>query len=327
MKQHFRIIGTGGYLPSIRIASEELDARLGLEAGWTRRHTGVATRFKRGPEETLGTMAVTAIHEALRASGKSLADIDLIIDASMSQQQPIPCNAALIQEALGPDASGIASFDVHGTCLSFLLAAKVVNGLFATGTFKRAIIVSSETPLDGVNWAEPESACLMGDGCGAAILERVENPESQCWFAFETYAEYAHVCEVPAGGHRIPPYSYSLETDAQYRFTMDGPKLHKAASRRMPPMITKLLADSAVPIGEIQIIPHQASGPAVTLLARRLGIQPDRMHNSVEQHGNLVAAGIPYALHKAWDRISPGEWILMIGTAAGYSQGAMLFRR
>src|SRR4051812_27859685 len=60
MQQHFSIVGTGGYLPDRRISAEELDARLGLEAGWTRRHTGVISRFQRAPGQTATAMGCRA---------------------------------------------------------------------------------------------------------------------------------------------------------------------------------------------------------------------------------------------------------------------------
>jgi 3-oxoacyl-[acyl-carrier-protein] synthase-3 len=327
MKQHFRITGTGGYLPPTRVSSEELDRRLGLEPGWTRRHTGVANRHRRGEGEDTLTMARTAIMQALESAGRTLADIDLLIDASTGQRQPIPCNAALILEALGHEDSQIGAFDVHGTCLSFVLALNTVNGLFASGSAKRAVIVSSETPLDAVNWSEPESACLMGDGCGAVVVEAVDEPELRCWFRFQTFGRYAHVCEVAGGGLRKQAREFTPDSAHDFEFTMDGPRLHKATSRHMPGMLEDLLREASVPIGAMQVIPHQASGPAMTLLARRLGIGAERLHNNIEAHGNLVAAGIPYALHKAWTKLERDEWLLLIGTAAGYSQGAMLFRR
>src|SRR5438552_1084277 len=118
MKQHFRIVGTGGYLPKSIITAEELDLRLGLSSGWTRRHTGVAMRHRRAPNETATHMARTVALQAVAASGLSLRDIDVIIDASTCQQQPIPCNAALLHEELGPEVSGAAAIDVHCSCIS-----------------------------------------------------------------------------------------------------------------------------------------------------------------------------------------------------------------
>jgi 3-oxoacyl-[acyl-carrier-protein] synthase-3 len=327
MQQHFEIAGTGGCLPEKIVTAAELDARLGLAAGWTLRHTGVATRHLCAPGETGTDLGVRAARAALAVAGLRARDLDLIVDASTCQQQPIPANAALLQEALGPEAAGIAAFDVHASCLSFVVALATVNAFFAAGLHRHALIVSAETPLVGVNWADPASACLMGDGAAAAVVTRRAAPLGGAAYACETFGEFAHVCEVAGGGHRLPPYAFTPGAEARYRFFMDGPRLHKTASRHLPPLVRRVLADAGAKIGDLHVVPHQASGPAVELIARRLGIARDRLHSSLADHGNLVAAGIPFALHRAraGGRLPAGARVAFIGTAAGYSQAAMVF--
>ena len=58
---------------------------------------------------------------------------------------------------------------------------------------------------------------------------------------------------------------------------------------------------------------------------RRLGLPEERFHVSIAEHGNMVAAGIPYVLDGVRRRLGPGVPILALGTAAGYTQAAALF--
>lgn len=325
MQQYFRIAGLGGHLPAKVITAAELDARLSLAPGWTLRHTGVATRHQRAPDETATDLGCRAARAALADAGLRLRDIDLIIDASTCQQQPIPTNAALLQKALGPEAHGSAAFDVHASCLSFVVALATANAFFAAGQYRHALIVSAETALNGVNWADPASACLMGDGAAAVVVSLVEAPVANFAYRYETFGEFAHVCEVAGGGHRLPPYAITPENESRYRFFMDGPRLHKAASRHLPPLVERVLREAHAALAGLHVVPHQASGPAMELIARRLGIARDRLHSSLADHGNLVAAGIPFALHLAREKIGTGSRVIFIGTAAGYSQAAMVF--
>jgi 3-oxoacyl-[acyl-carrier-protein] synthase-3 len=106
---------------------------------------------------------------------------------------------------------------------------------------------------------------------------------------------------------------------------MDGKGVHKFASQHLPPMVRAALAEAGVALGQLHVVPHQASAPSIELLARRLGIARDRLHSSVEEHGNMVAAGIPYVLHAVREKLAPGTRVMLIGTAAGYSQGAAIF--
>jgi 3-oxoacyl-[acyl-carrier-protein] synthase III len=324
MQQYFRITGSARYLPSHCISADALDRRLNLQSGWTAKHTGVLRRYQAAESENGATMARDVIIRALANASLALPDIDLLIDASLTVQQPIPCNAALIQESLGPEAAGIPSIDIHASCLSFLAALQMVNGAFAAKSSKRAIVVCAETPLRGVNWNEPESACLMGDGAVAVILEATE-PIPAFALKIETFAEGAHLCECPGGGHRLPPYAFTAEQRHRYQFHMDGKAVHKMASRKLPPMVEAVLRDAGCTLDELDVIPHQASGPAIEFIARRLGIPRNKLHATISDHGNLVAAGMPYVLHEVRRQRPKGTRVMLLGTAAGYTQGAAIF--
>jgi 3-oxoacyl-[acyl-carrier-protein] synthase-3 len=325
MKQHFTIVGSARALPECRVTAEELDQRLGLEPGWTASHTGVLVRHRTSGADEAAALTRQVCAAALADAGRQLADIDLIIDASLSVQQPIPCNAALVQEILGPAAAGIPCFDVHASCLGFLAALNVVNGLFAAGGHRRALVVCAETPSFGVNWDEPESACLMGDGAAAFVLEAGVR-EQDSVFLFETYAEGARLCEVRGGGHRLPAFTYSDTRRGAYQFHMDGKAVHRFASQRFPAMLRKGLDMAGLRVGEVDIVPHQASGPALEFMRRRLGIPLERFHVTIADHGNMVAASIPYVLDAVRRRLPPGAPLMALGTAAGYTQAVAIFR-
>jgi 3-oxoacyl-[acyl-carrier-protein] synthase III len=324
MKQHFSIAGSARALPRTVIRAEELDRRLGLEPGWTARHTGVLERHQAaGPEEAEALIRQVCL-AALAEAGKRLADLDVIIDASLCVQQPIPCNAALVQKALGPGATGIPAFDVHASCLGFLAALNVVNGLFASGSAKRALLICAETPLVGVNWDEPESACLMGDGAAAFVLESAE-PRRPFGFLLETYAEGSRLCEVRGGGLLLPSFSYNESQRGAFQFHMDGKAVHKFASQHFPQLVTRVMAMTGHKVADLDIVPHQASGPALEFMRRRLRLPSDRFHVSIAEHGNMVAASIPYVLDRVRRLIPPGSPVMALGTAAGYSQAAAIF--
>jgi 3-oxoacyl-[acyl-carrier-protein] synthase III len=324
MTQHFRILGSARRLPRRAISASELDRRLGLPQGWTARHTGVLMRHQSAGPEEAETLTREVCLAALADAGKTLANIDLIVDASLCVQQPIPCNAALVQKTLGLGARGIPCIDIHASCLGFVTALNVVNGLFASGSAQRALIVCAETPLQGVNWDEPESACLMGDGAVAFVLESAHR-NNPCCFLMETYAEGAHLCEVRGGGHRLSPYAYTEAQRDAYQFHMDGKAVHKLASKHLPQLLAKVLARTGHHLEKLNTVPHQASGPALEFVRRRLGLQKERFHVSIAEHGNMVAAGIPYVLDSVRRRLPDGSPILVLGTAAGYTQAAAIF--
>jgi 3-oxoacyl-[acyl-carrier-protein] synthase-3 len=102
----------------------------------------------------------------------------------------------------------------------------------------------------------------------------------------------------------------------------DGAKL---ASRLLPPLVERVLRETGCTLTDVDIVPHQASGPAIEFMARRLGIPAERLHATIAQHGNMVAASIPFVLHGVRQKRPAGTRILLLGTAAGYTQAACLF--
>ena len=111
---NIKILGSGKYLPSKKVTSEEIDDKIGVSKGWSEKKSGVKVRHF-VENETASYMGKMAVLEALKDAGLELSDIDCIIGTSGSMEQPIPCNAALIQEMLGLGSSGIPCFDVNST--------------------------------------------------------------------------------------------------------------------------------------------------------------------------------------------------------------------
>lgn len=75
------------------------------------------------------------------------------------------------------------------------------------------------------------------------------------------------------------------------------------------------------------VVPHQASGPALTMLPR-LGFAKAKVIDIIENYGNCVAASMPMALAhaNAAGKIQRGERVLLLGTGAGLSVAGAILR-
>jgi len=318
--------GTGKWLPPLRIEAEEIDRRAGMPPGWTLRHTGVQSRHFVTTETAAG-MAAEALHQAMAASpGRP----DLLISAGATPQQLIPCNAALIAREMGWE--GVACFDVNLTCLGFVAALEVTAGLLATQRYQRIAIVCSEIASKGLNWQEPEAAALMGDGAAAVLLEN--NPpgadSALLVSAMSVWPEGAHLTEIRGGGSAQPAHEHRPGENSQdYLFHMDGPAVFRLAAEKMEAFLSGMIGQESQRWQEIDlVIPHQASLLAIRHLRRRLGIPPDKLMEIVQDHGNVIAASLPMALHEAISqgRLQRGRVALLLGTSAGFSMGGALLR-
>lgn len=327
-QQHFRISGTGSYFPPSIVTAEEMDMRLQKPKGYVASTAGVLKRHECRAPESLASMGVAAIKRAIEMAAISLADIDLIIDASTCRHQPIPCNAALVSKSLGDATCRIPAFDIQSTCLGFIVALNVANGLFATGCYRNILIVCSEALLAGVNYREPESSALMGDGAGAVVLT-AKPPSGVFAFVHETFPEHYDICEVRGGSHNMPPFAFDATKEDLYRFHMDGPRLFRVARKLLPPMVENLFQLANIDRDSLQVIPHQASPRGVEAIRRSLNLSTANYHNRTHEIGNLAAASIPVMLD--WFRRSSelrktnsATNAMFLGTSAGYSQAALI---
>jgi len=327
-----KIRGLGQALPSRAVTASELDERLGLEPGWVERHSGVLVRYH-AVDETASELGARAARAALDDAGLTFGDIDVLVGACGTPEQAIPCNAALIQKALGQADSGIPSFDINSTCLSFVTALDAVSSLLAVGRYRRALVVSSEVASVGLNPRERESATIIGDGAAAAVVEQTPDGETSAILCarMETYSSGSELTRTRGGGSRFHPRHFTgdLEayTEAYTLFEMDGRAVFKLSAQILPGFIGRLFEESGLALSDIQmVIPHQASPTALWLMQRRLGISDDRWMVVAPEFGNTVAASIPLALHEAVrrGRVKRGDRIMLLGTSAGFSVGSMV---
>jgi 3-oxoacyl-[acyl-carrier-protein] synthase III len=321
-----KILGLGSYLPERIVTSSELERELGLEAGWVERVTGVRERRYVTHESAAG-MAAVAARRALEQAGMEIGQVDLLIGASSAPQQAIPCTAALVQRELGAPDGGSACFDVNATCMSFLVALQMAAHLIAAGTYRNALICSSEIAAHSRNPAEPESAVLFGDGAAAALLSRAAPGETSAiaWEQFATYSSGAHLTEILGGGTLHHPNDPAT-TPQMNMFHMNGPGVYKKAIRHLGPFLERFFARVGWQREETDLlVPHQASRHGLELLASRFGFRHEQIFLNIGERGNCIAASIPLALAEAaaGGQLRRGQRVVLLGTGAGLTIGAV----
>lgn len=323
LRRPVRLLGTGAALPPVCLTSAELDRRLGLAPGTVARRTGVRQRWVE-TERSAAELGADAARAALDAAGLTLGDVDCIVSANGTPDQALPCNAALLHEALGLGRAGVPAFDVGASCLSFLVALDTVSCLVQAGRFERVLVVSSDLASCGLDWSRLEASGIFGDGAAAAVLGPSRGGSAVLATAFETHSDGAHLCEIRGGGSRHPPG----RTEGPYLpltlFSMDGRGVFRMAAERLPGFVERLLDAAGVRLEDVSlVVPHQASAHALAWLRRRFGLAPERVVDVFSERGNQVAASLPTALDAAVrsGRLRRGDTVLLLGTGAGLSLG------
>ncbi|MET3132700.1 3-oxoacyl-[acyl-carrier-protein] synthase-3 [Oxalobacteraceae bacterium GrIS 1.11] len=319
-----RLLSVGKALPSQLVTSDSLDVRFGRPAGYTFKKSGVRSRYFAAPEESQSELGAAALRDALRNASLKPEAIDLLISACGVAQQALPNTACFIAARAGL-APGTPAFDVNASCLSFVAALRVGAALLAGGGYRRIAIVASDLASRGVDWDDPEASLIFGDGAAAVILEQGAAQQGIRGFRLETFPEGRHFCEIRAGGTERNPRAGAEPAD--YLFRMDGKAVFKLALKVMPSFLSGLMDEAGLDLAQLDlVVPHQASALGLAHAAKRLGVPESKIVKIYETHGNQVAASIPSALHEAVmsGRAKAGSRVMMMGTAAGLTLGALI---
>ena len=316
---NIKITGHGHYIPKTIETAQEVSQKINKTEDWIISRTGVKNR--RISDIDVDQMGALAAKDALDNSSPP----DLIINASGVPKQTIPDTSVFIQKELG--LSGIPSFSVHSTCLSFLTAFHTASSLIASKQYKKILIVSSDRGSIGRNFNEPESAALLGDAAAAVVLESDQNSEVLS-YQMETWPEGSTFTQVKGGGtYRHPDNPNTIDKD--HYFTMSGPQVYKMARKKVYFMIQKILKENHLTTKDINfVIPHQASNTAIQAYSKFGGFPENKVMNIISEYGNCVSASIPLALSLAIEqnKINPGDLVMMIGTGAGLSVASSLIK-
>jgi len=318
-----KIVSTAFDAPARVETAAELAPRLGRSESWIATRTGVLRRHVADDDADVACFGARVARRALDGG----AEPDLILNASGLPRQALPDTSTFVQRALG--MSGVASHSVNASCLSFLVALHAASAYITAGAHRRVLIVSADFGTRGRNWAEPESAALLGDGAAAAVVEASPPAEASAMLSWRmsTWPEGADFTEVRGAGLRRHPNDPATRPEDNL-FHMHGPAVFRLALQRVPGVIRGALADAGLSPEEVDlVVPHQASGPGLALLSR-LGFPPDRVVDVVSEYGNCVAASLPMALAVAdrEGRLRRGQNVLLAGTGAGLAVAAAVLR-
>jgi 3-oxoacyl-[acyl-carrier-protein] synthase-3 len=319
------VLACGKALPTRKVFSSELDERLSKPAGWVQKRSGVMYRYHAENNDPQSALATRALHDALARGHIAPDSIDLLISASAVPEQTLPSMAAFILDRAGL-RPGTPGFDVNASCFSFPVALHVAAGLLNAGAYQRIAIVSSDLASRGIDWNQPESALILGDGAAATIVERGDGLRGIEGWLLKTYSEGKRYCEIRAGTSRNLRAGID---DTDFLFQMDGRRVFKLVAGIMDKFLHELLDHAHLSLKDIDaIVPHQASHLGMRHVAERLRVPTGQIIDIYATHGNQVSASLPTALYEAFStrRIHPGQRLMLIGTAAGVTVGGMILK-
>lgn len=316
------IMGTGSALPERRVSNADLAAQIDTSDEWIVERTGIRFRHIAGEGETTATLATNAARAALAAAGITADAIDLIVLATATPDQTFPATATKVQSALG--INDCVAFDVAAVCSGFLYAVQVADSMIRCGNARRALVIGAETFSRILDWDDRATCVLFGDGAGAIVLEGRVSPDDAARgiLATRLHADgrYNDLLYVDGG---------PSTTGTVGKVRMKGREVFRHAVVNLAAVLQETLAATGYCADDIDwVVPHQANARILDATAKKLGLAPEKVIVTVDQHANTSAASVPLALDAAVrdGRIKRGDLIVLEAMGGGFTWGAALIR-
>lgn len=305
------ILGMGRYIPENIVTNFDLEKRMDTSDEWIRTRTGIEARRIADNDTNTSHMAYKAAVQALENAGVSAEEIDLILVATVTPDQPFPSVACMIQEQLG--AKKAAAMDVGAACAGFMYAMVTASQFIQTGVYKHVLIVGVEKLSKITDWEDRNTAVLFGDGAGAAVIGPVS--EGRGILSFELGA---------AGSG-----AKHLYQDEANHIIMNGREVFKFAVRQMGESSLNVLTKAGLTCEDVDLlIPHQANIRIMESSRERLNLPPEKMTKTIHKYGNTSSSSIPIAMVEELEagRIKDGDLLVMVGFGGGLTWGAIALR-
>ncbi|TCP72811.1 beta-ketoacyl-ACP synthase III [Sphingomonas sp. PP-CE-1G-424] len=316
------VIGTGSALPARRVSNAELAEQVDTSDEWIVERTGIRFRHIAGEGETTATLAADACRRALAAAGIEAQSIDLIVLATATPDQTFPASATKVQAMLG--INDCVAFDVAAVCSGFLYAVQVVDSMIRSGAAKRALVIGAETFSRILDWEDRTTCVLFGDGAGAIVLEAQETADDggRGILTTKLHADGRHneLLYVDGG---------VSTTGTVGKLRMKGREVFRHAVTNLASVMTESLAMAGLSSDQVDwVVPHQANARILDATARKLGLAPEKVVVTVDQHANTSAASVPLALDVAVrdGRVRQGQIVVLEAMGGGFTWGAAVIR-
>jgi 3-oxoacyl-[acyl-carrier-protein] synthase-3 len=317
------VTGVGAYLPEQVVTNDDLSKFVDTTDEWIVERTGIRQRHRVTDDQPVSDLAVEAARKALAAAGRTPADVDLIIVATTTPDLTFPAAATIVQRKLGCPI-GIA-FDVQAVCSGFVYALAVADGFVARDRSKCALVIGAETMTRLMDWTDRGTCVLFGDGAGAVVLEPQAgegtiSDRGLLGFALRADGTKQDMLYVDGG---------PSTTGTVGKLRMQGNQVFRHAVVNISEAVTAAAADAGIAVSSVDwFIPHQANIRILEGVARRLGIDQDKVITTLSEHANTSAASIPLAMDRGVrdGRIKPGQLLLLEAMGGGFTWGACVIR-
>lgn len=325
-----RIAGVGHYVPERVVTNADLEKLMDTSDEWIVERTGIKERRFADPDAGASDLGVKAAQQAMDQAGVSPREVDQIIFATLSSDYFFPGSAVQIQDKLGME--NVGAFDVRAACSGFLYGLSIADQFIKSGMHDTILLIGAEVQSAALklDTEHRDLAVLFGDGAGAVIVQASSNDSGILSTHLHSEGKHLKNLWLPAPGSRFKPWlSDEILAQNLHMPYMNGREVFRHAITRFPEVIQEAIKHNGLTMDDVKlIIPHQANYRISHAVAKKLGVEMDRVFSNIHAYGNTTAASIPIALSEALaqQKFSEGDTIILAAFGSGFTWASAAIR-
>lgn len=326
--RYARILATGSYAPARVVTNAELERRLGEPVdAWLQENVGIRERRVMADDEVTSDLAAHAARDALARAGLSPDELDLVVVATDTPDQPSPATASVLQHKLGARNAG--TYDLNCACAGFVTALDVASKTIAADeAYRRVLVVGAYGMTRHLDWTDKKTCTLFADGAGAVVLGAGETP-GFLGAKLEAHGEYHDALGIYGGGtlHPATPAWIAANGQPAVRFVRKFPATFN--TERWPALVRAVLDRAGRSLDEVGLFVFtQLNLRTIEATMAALGQPMARTHWTMDRLGYTGSACIPMTLDEAvrQGKVGPGDLVLLCASGGGLALAAALYR-
>lgn len=309
------INSTGFYIPVGRVSNEYFEHVNGLTSDWIIQRTGIVSRSKAAEDENVNTMGLKAVENALVGLQYDIKDIDLIVAAHYCVYDSVATLAHEVQRQY--TIAGAKVVYVSAACSSFINGLEIIEGYFASGKSRKALLICSEHNTYYSNETDPKSGHLWGDAAVAYFVSKDKLSESDLKIDAIFTEGLAQIGKGP-DGVKLRPKEEGISMP-------EGRDVFLNAVKYMQYALGKALASTGLKKEDMRFfITHQANKRIVAQVAHMLDVPMSKFVNNIEELGNTGSASAPLVFAQNIDTLNSGDHVALMVFGGGYSCGCFV---
>ena len=308
-----RLTAIGMAVPEKQIDNKFFETLIETTDEWIVSRTGIRTRYHTGPEEFTSDLCVRAVQDLSAKYEVALNDVDMIIVATTSPDQPMPSMACRVQYRMNMTRAG--ALDVYAACAGFSYGVVMARGLIAGGMHRKILVIGAETLSKVTDFTDRTSCMLFGDGAGAVLIEADEKGN-------------IGACVTGAsgeGGIDLYISGFAKTIDGQELkmnrcIVQNGRKVFKWAVNKMSEQMKVLAEKNNLTLDQIDwFVPHSANLRIIEAICNETGFPFEKTLESIVDYGNTSSATIPIALYNGIQsgKVKRGDRVMILGFGGG----------